>query len=210
MTTAPFDRFLYPAAILAGGRSRRMGFPKLLLADRSGWLLERTVEHLRQAGWGRLAVVVNELKWKKLLHRRLPEVEVIVNPDPEAGMISSVRLALVWAGTEARGLLMVPVDHPPPATATLRALRDAARPDAVAVPVCQGRRGHPVWWGRAVWDKLTSPVADRGAHGVLRLAEVSIREVPVDDPAVLANLNTEADAVKWDLRRWAYEQATSD
>lgn len=184
----------YCAAILAGGLSTRMGFPKLLLAQDGRLCAERMVADLLATGWEQVAVVVSDETLIEFVKMNLLPANIISNPEPARGMISSLRLALDWAEEDAAGLLALPIDHPLVARGTLEILRREADPECVVVPQYQGQRGHPTWWGRASWEALRSSEADEGANKVLRLRSVQVRELPVDDFGVTTNINTLADA----------------
>jgi molybdenum cofactor cytidylyltransferase len=75
---------------------------------------------------------------------------------------------------------------------TARALIDRFREGdaAVVVPVFDGRRGHPVVFGRAVFDELLAAPDAEGARAVVRAEPDRVAEVPVSDPAVADSLNT--------------------
>jgi molybdenum cofactor cytidylyltransferase len=177
-----------------------MGFPKLLLESGGQPAVRMMIQRLRSSGWGRVALVISEPSLLGFARRHIPEVTGILNPHPGRGMISSLRLGLDWAGSAAMGLLAWPVDHPLVSTATLAALRRSPAPDAVCIPVHSGRRGHPTWWGREIWPLLRSSRADHGAREILRDPGVKVLELAVDDPGVLWNINTTADATEHDLR----------
>lgn len=193
------DKNRYPAALLAGGLSTRMGFPKLLLAQDGRLCAERMVADLFATGWEQVAVVVSDWSLIAFVEQNLAPAEIIVNAEPARGMISSLRLALDWAEEDAAGLLALPIDHPLVAGETLAALRREADADWIIVPQFQGRRGHPTWWGRASWEALRSSEADEGANKVLRLSSIQVRELPVDDFGVTTNINTLADAERYQL-----------
>src|SRR6266516_3880827 len=84
-----------------------------------------------------------------------------------------------------------------PSLATLERLLEAyRRAGAPAVmPSFAERRGHPVIWDQALFPELvTSEAATRhGARAVLTAHEQEIVTVPVDDPAVIDDLNTPED-----------------
>lgn len=74
---------------------------------------------------------------------------------------------------------------------TLSAVRAAACADGITVPVHQGRRGHPVAFGRSLWGELAALRGDVGARELLRRHRVAA--VAVDDPGVAADVDTPGD-----------------
>ncbi len=127
----------------------------------------------------------------------VPPAQVLENPDPSRGMLSSVA-----AGIEAAGegwALVLPVDCPlvAPETTALLVAASRATPRTVAVvPEHAGRRGHPVLLGpdvgRAVRDAMTAGV-DTHLEALLDRFSDRVVALPVDDPAVLDNVNTPGD-----------------
>ena len=192
----------FPAVILAAGLSIRMGFPKVLLARDGKLLVESMVQNLRKTGWSRVGVVVSSTWLAEFFHRLELDVDVLINRQPENGMISSLRLALAWAGDNAEGLLTLPVDHPLVSVSTFEKIRSKAHHDVIVIPVYDGRRGHPTWWGRDYWENLKSSIADGGARAILHMPDASILELPVDDEGILHNINTPQDAAKHNLERY--------
>src|SRR5438045_940381 len=76
-------------------------------------------------------------------HARELGAHVVINPDPDRGMSSSINAGFAALGPDVDAAWLWPVDHPDVASATLRLLVDALGDHAVARPVCDGRGGHP-------------------------------------------------------------------
>ena len=68
--------------------------------------------------------------------------------------------------------------------------RDGGQP--IVVPGYGGRRGHPVLFGRPVFDELLSAPEHEGARAVVRADPSRVAVIPVDDPAVLEDVDTPA------------------
>jgi molybdenum cofactor cytidylyltransferase len=80
--------------VLAAGDSRRMGYPKAILPLGPGTFLTRVLATLGEAGLGRPTVVLG--KHAELVRKSLSGLpaEIVVNPHPDLGQLSSLRLAL--------------------------------------------------------------------------------------------------------------------
>jgi molybdenum cofactor cytidylyltransferase len=50
-----------------------------------------------------------------------------------------------------------------------------------------------VVFSKEIFDDLLSPYADQGARAVVHRARDRVREVPVDDPGIVANIDTPSD-----------------
>ncbi len=73
----------------------------------------------------------------------------------------------------------------------------------MVVPTFGERRGHPVIWGSALFDDLLEDrdATREGARAVLRKHQRQVISVPVDDPAVIDELNTPEDYERL-VREW--------
>lgn len=71
-------------------------------------------------------------------------IEIIRNPDPSRGMMSSVKLGLKAIATSYGAAMIVLADMPYVSAATINALaRSFEATGRVVVPVCEGRLRHP-------------------------------------------------------------------
>lgn len=195
----------FKVVILAAGKSTRMGFPKLMLAREGVPLITTMIANLSKTGWGNVSVVVSDVELDRFVRFIVPDSDVIFNPTPENGMISSLRLGLDWAGEDSNGVLGWPVDHPLVDIPVLEAIRSRAVSGKVVIPTFNSRRGHPTWWGRSSWEALRSPAADSGARVVLRSYSLTIEEVTVDDKGILHNINTFKEAESLKLERYSFK-----
>ncbi len=116
---------------------------------------------------------------------------VLECPAAELGMGSGLAHA-VRETAAAAGWVLALADMPwlrPETVAAVAALIDT--PEAVAAPVCQGRRGHPVAFGAAWRDRLGALSGDGGARELLRDAD--LRLMDTDDQGVLRDVDSPAD-----------------
>ncbi len=96
MDSPPSSEASPAGVVLAAGWGRRIGGPKALLRTPDGrTFLETVVSRLRDAGIARMVVVVGPW-WNP--REAVPGCDVVVNPDPDRGVISSLRLAIWNAG----------------------------------------------------------------------------------------------------------------
>ncbi len=186
---------LGPALVLAAGRGERLGEVKALarIGDRS--LLERNLTALRDAGFDPVLVVTGH-------HPAAVEAEALAlgarpvrNPDPDQGMLSSLRVGLAALEPGVPGVLVQPVDHGGVSPATLAALAEtvARSPGQIVVPSWRGRRGHPTWFPASVFPELTSGELADGARTVLRRDPSRVRHLEVEDPWVVRDIDRPED-----------------
>jgi molybdenum cofactor cytidylyltransferase len=176
------------AVILAAGASERMGTPKAILAWRDTTLLDCALREAGGAGVKELVVVLGPAT----RHLR-PEAMTVVNSDPQTGRSASIRLGAAALPESVEAIVIQSVDQPVPAT-VLVALFDAIVGSVeVAVPTYRGRRGHPVAFsGRLLSELRAVGEEEAGLRAVVRRHRSQLREVAVDDEAVIWNLNDPA------------------
>jgi len=185
-------------AVLAAGRSERMGNPKALLDFRGMPFVLAVLEALEALDLKHRVVVLGPDAPRvrpALAHHSCVLVE---NPDPDSGPIGSLRLALAALHTvRPTALLAWPVDVPHVRLTTVeRLIETYDRTGApVVVPAFGGRRGHPVIWDASLFQELeTSAAATReGARAVLHQQGGRVVTVAVDDPAVVDDIDTPED-----------------
>ena len=176
--------------VLAAGASSRMGYPKALLPLPNGTpLAMHQMRLLRAAGCARVAVVLGSTA--DAIARKITDGEVVRNPDWERGRLTSVQAGL-RALPGHRGYLILSVDTVGIQVETLaRLLRPSPTPATALRPVHRGEPGRVLWIPAAFAAELLAlPGPDvRLDHWLGDRATL----VPVDDPAVLNNVNTPDD-----------------
>ncbi|MBO6933337.1 MAG: nucleotidyltransferase family protein [Deltaproteobacteria bacterium] len=177
--------------VLAAGASRRAGGPKALAIHRGRTFVEHAVTTLEAGGCARVAVVLAAPHGARV-ERVLPRAEVIWNPEPERGQLSSLRCAL--RATEARAVVVSLVDHPRVSPRTVRALLDVHRATGAWVvrPRFAGRRGHPLLLDRVLFERICAEPGSDGLRGILRsLPARHEHAVDVPDPAIHDDVDTQ-------------------
>jgi molybdenum cofactor cytidylyltransferase len=186
--------------VLSAGESTRMGLTKALLADPDGRpFIARIVRTLIAAGLEDVLVITGSqhsaIESALIAGGLGGAVQLVRNPDPSRGQLSSI-----WTGLDAcppatEGLLMTLVDVPMLASSTVSAVVAAWRRTRAPIvrPIVDGRRGHPVIFDREVFDGLRAAPLDAGARSVVREYWSRSVDVPVDDPGCLFDIDTPAD-----------------
>lgn len=188
------------AVVLAAGSGTRLGgVAKALLRDGEQTFLERIVATLEAIDCQETVVVVGPPYGDAVAeHARALDAQVIVNPQPERGMASSIALgfeALLEAfrrlGTVNAAWLW-PVDHPFVEVDTLRALEAALDKHDVARPRFDGRGGHPPLIAKRAWERLSRcGEVDGGARAVI--AGLDVVDVVVQDRGVVRDVDLPGD-----------------
>jgi CTP:molybdopterin cytidylyltransferase MocA len=177
------------AIVLAAGASSRMGHPKAELTIGAGGptFLDAILASLDAAGVAAVRVVVSEESGRR-------RNGGVVNPNPAAGMLSSVHCGLRALPSGLDAVVLWPVDHPLVKPATVLAMIAAFRAGGapIVVPTHDGRRGHPVLFAARVVPELFGADASRGAAAVVRAHDDRL-ELAVTDRGVLHDIDTPED-----------------
>jgi molybdenum cofactor cytidylyltransferase len=189
------------ALIPAAGKSTRMGRPKLLLPVGGKTVLDVVIGALRQAGIEHVLVVIGPHVAELEQVARQAGANVLLLADETPDMRATVEHGLDWIdrrfhpeGNDA--WLLVPADHPtlkPGIVRTLLVARRAHPECSIFVPAHAGRRGHPTLIAWKHVPAIKAFVPHCGLNQFLRKQRDEILEVPVDDQAVLFDLDTPED-----------------
>jgi molybdenum cofactor cytidylyltransferase len=183
---------------LAAGASSRMGRDKALLpwpaGSTSGTFLSGAIEVL--APTTEMVIVVagaNEPTLRGIVYARAGYL--VVNPEPERGQFSSLRVGLQAVLDRGHdGAVVMLVDRPPVARATIECLQAslaASSEDVWAViPTFSGQHGHPMVMGRDMIEAFLRAPAESTAKEVRAERIERVRYIEVNDENVVRNLNT--------------------
>jgi CTP:molybdopterin cytidylyltransferase MocA len=177
------------AIVLAAGVGSRFGGGKLLAELDGRPLLDHVLGTVRSAGFADAIVVLGPEAAELEAIALAAGARVIVNPAPDEGLSSSVRIGLgaLAAGLDAAMLLLG--DQPRTSSAALRALLATVVPESrsIVIPRYQGGGGaNPVLLLPAAWPLAAELHGDRGFGPLIQdhpelVVEV---ELPGDNPDV--------------------------
>ena len=171
------------AIVLAAGASTRLGFPKQLLIHQGQPLVRRAAVAAFDAGASRVVVVLGaRAETIAPALDGLPSVMIVVNPDWEKGLSSSlsVGLAAVFADPSCDGALVTLADQPFVDEGALRRLIKAF--DAKHRIVASGYDdtiGVPAVFGREFRGDLMGLTGDAGAGSWIRSRRHEVTRVPL-------------------------------
>ena len=178
--------------VLAAGSSSRMeGANKLLLPWQEQCVLQVVVEQICEVGLGEVVVVTGHQRAEVEEALSRYPVRQVHNPNFDEGMAASIRVG-VEAAVSEQGYLFALGDMPQIAGKTIRKVAEALKSrDIIAVPVRDGRRGHPVAIGSTYRNALLALTGDRGARPVLAKNAANVVEVPVEDKGIFVDVDTQ-------------------
>ena len=188
------------AILLAAGESRRMGSAKALLYYQGQTFIARSCNAFLTAGVDELIVVLgaraDELRHALPAHHKLRSV---VNLRYSLGQLSSLMVGVGALSSESEATLVNLVDHPLIEVETIKALMTSFRaaPLPILIASYQGKRGHPVLFSSQVYGEILAAPLDQGAKVVVRKDPTRVREIPLDDPGILADIDTPEDYTRF-------------
>lgn len=204
MSDTPRIRAIIPAA----GRSRRMGRDKQLLPVRGRPMLLGVVEAIAAAGVAGVAVVTRREilahlgePWRQVRDSATTcEVFSVINDQPAAEMIDSVRLGIAaWEGRgglrDDDGLLVCPGDCARVSTEDCRACiaTYCDAPGRIVIATHADRRGHPIIFPASDCDFVRSAECDAGLRALPRSHPDRITATPCPTRSVIDDVDTLED-----------------
>ena len=158
-------------------------------------LVEYQVRQLRDAGCDPVIVVLgtHEDAVRPLVHRA--GVLAVINELYAEGRASSVRVGAGALGEDVDRALILNVDQPRPSAVHGTLLAAVVETEKlIAVPVHDGRRGHPVVFDRSLFPELRQVrEATAGMRAVMQQHEADILEVSFDTAVVTLDMNRPED-----------------
>ena len=178
------------AVVPAAGLSRRMGREKILLPFGRSTVLETVLETLAAAAVAEVVTVLRPDLPEAAERASRAGARVVFNARPEEDMLISIRLGLEAVSPDAAAVFVWPADHPAVSPDTIRLLARRADRAHALVPCHHSRRGHPALIGRDLFPEIARIPPGEGLRNLWRLRPESLREIPVEHPGVVQNIDT--------------------
>jgi molybdenum cofactor cytidylyltransferase len=182
------------AAVLAAGRSTRMGGSNKLLAEIGGKPLVRIAAEQALASRASPVIVVTGHQRERVEAALAGlSVRLVHNPDYAQGLGTSLRAAVAAAPADVDGIVICLGDMPQVDAALIDRLIAAFDPERGAlavVPTIAGQRGNPVLWSRRFFPDLMAIEGDIGARYLIGRYSEAVAEVPVTGKAALIDIDT--------------------
>lgn len=168
-----------------------MGSPKALLDYRGETFVERLVRL-----FSRICdpVIVALGEHPEPIRARIEgRAEIVINPDPDRGQLSSLQTALAALPPQADGFMFTTVDCPAVEAETLTRIvarfkrRDPAT--VLVIPSYGGRHGHPVCAASALAQEFLALPPKAQARDVVHRHLAGTVYIEVDDAGILVDVD---------------------
>jgi molybdenum cofactor cytidylyltransferase len=193
-----------PGIVLAGGKSSRMGRPKALLpiGPKGETFFDRITRTLMEGGVEDVVVVIgaDADAIRAAVRPASLHVRLVTNPDFERGQLTSLLAglrAIDRPGVSAA--LVTLVDSPLISAVDVRRLIEARREHRAPIvrPAKDGRHGHPVIFGRELFDELRRADPAQGAKSIVHAHAADIIEIHAHDEGAFIDIDTPEDFERW-------------
>lgn len=197
------------AILLAAGRSLRYPDNKLLEQLGNKRLMDWAVESLTDSSAEELIVVCNPEVAGLFSERSVGRGKVVLNPEPQKGMASSILCGLEACSRASEAVLIAHADMPKITSGLVDRLivRWKTMPNHIVAPRFNGRQGNPVLLPRAFWNEIRGLQGDVGCKSILQRNSSHILWVECEDDAILFDVDTEHDLAKF--RNWILNISSS-
>jgi molybdenum cofactor cytidylyltransferase len=189
------------AVVLAAGEARRFGVQKLLMPFGDSTVIGSVVGALAAAGVAPIIVVVGR-DAEQIAAAVGDRAQVVRNPDPGRGMLSSIQTGVTALPAEVSRFLIALGDQPRLRPADVVALLAAQQENrrGLAIPVHEGRRGHPIVASGIYRRAILELDAHQTLRDLVRARHHDCVEVVCDSDAVVRDIDTQ-EQYQDELRR---------
>jgi CTP:molybdopterin cytidylyltransferase MocA/SAM-dependent methyltransferase len=194
------------AVVLAAGAGSRFGGKKLLAPLEGRPILQHVLDRLEAAGLDDVVVVVGDDAGELEAGIDWGAAQRVVNPAPDEGLSSSLKVGIGAVPDEADGALITLGDQPLLPARAIRALIDAEPHDdrPIVVPVYgDGAGRNPVLLRRPAFDLVDEASGDRGLGPLLASHPELVEEIPIRVEGGNPDVDTREDLVGLLEKAWA-------
>ena len=178
--------------LLAAGDSSRMEQPKALLSFNGSSFIDTILDHLSGSGCDPVLSVLGHHGDVICQQTDANTYKCFSNPQPQLGMLSSLKIAIEHLPESCQGFILSLVDHPAVKRETYTAIVQAAKlnPNKIIIPQFYGQNGHPVFFGRVFFQELLNAPNEQGARIVVHQHLDDVHFLHVEDTGILQDIDT--------------------
>lgn len=180
------------ALLLAAGFSRRFNGCKLAATLSDGQnLFTHSLKPIRDS-FADILIVGREALLEQGVYDSAEGLDIVLNPDAEAGMGSSLACGARLIPDHWRAAAICLADMPQLSPVTLLQLINLAREDRIILPIHDNKPGHPVIFGAQFFAALQHCHGDSGARQIIQTHHDAVIRIPVSDAGILQDIDDQA------------------
>jgi molybdenum cofactor cytidylyltransferase len=183
------------AIILAGGESKRMKSPKMLLPFRGRTIIEKVIENVTASDVDKTMIVLGAES--KAILKKLTGLPVkhCYNSNFKDGMLSSVKCGFRSLPGDFDAVLVFQGDQPMIPTHAINEVICAWKNSGkgIVMPVFAKKRGHPLLIDRKYKNEVEKLNDDDGLRSLAGKFHGDVLEVEVKTPEILRDIDTRED-----------------
>ena len=190
----PSERVKLAFIMLAAGNSRRFGSNKLMYEVEGKTMYLRTLRQLQKAGakmQNSRIVVVTQEKYAEIIDAAKEiGAEVLINPQPERGISSSMQIGLEIA-KDAYACLFTVSDQPWLTAETIIALYDAFQSEnkGMACTIWGEKTGNPCIFSEKYYKELMAISGDKGGKQIIKKHPEDVAYLKISDERELQDVD---------------------
>ncbi|MGQ9621259.1 MAG: nucleotidyltransferase family protein [Bacteroidales bacterium] len=181
--------------VLAAGESVRTSRPKMLLPFGSGTLIEKVIDNISDSQAKSITVVLGA--WQNEILKIISNLPVnyVINTDYKKGMLSSVICGIQSLPEETDAAIIFPGDYPFIPGLLLDEMIDAysKKRKGIVIPVCKGRRGHPLLIDKKYFEEIASLDESKGLRSLSERYSADVFEYTTDNEMIFNDIDTIED-----------------
>lgn len=161
-------------------------------------MIENGIRLFNNSGVERIVTVIGYRAEALVPVLKASSSRYVINEEYQDGMFSSILKGVVELKEECDGFFLLPVDIPYVRPTTIRKLIERFNADPsllVCYPEFEARRGHPPLIASSLIDQIVAYSGEGGMRGFLQGYASRATSVPVADPFIRMDVDTEEDVV---------------
>jgi molybdenum cofactor cytidylyltransferase len=186
------------AIILAGGESKRMKSPKMLLPFHGKTMIENVIENVISSEVENCVVVLGAFHDEIFTTIKNLPVLTCYNENYKEGMLSSVKCGFSYLPDNYDAVLVFQGDQPMISSDTINEVIHASRKSerGIVMPVFQNKRGHPLLIDNKYRKDVAKLLNEEGLHSLAKKYSIDVLEVKVNIPEILRDIDTQKDYIR--------------
>ncbi|MCD6567870.1 MAG: nucleotidyltransferase family protein [Dehalococcoidia bacterium] len=189
------NKILVSVILLAGGKSQRLGKPKLLLPFGDKTVIERSLNNVLASEADEIVVTIGSNAEEIAARIKEKTVKIAMNQHYFYGMGTSITAGLRLVNEKASAIVVALADQPAIDSNLINRLLQEfhAGNKGIVVPVWKGKRGHPVIFSSKYRAELLQLRGEVGGREIIARHHDDVLEIAVDSQSISLDIDTMED-----------------